>query len=376
MTSASSEPDEGVYDAQNKGIRRARGTFCLFLNAGDALASEEALARVLAGPPAEDVVYGDVVFEEADGRRRRPERMPDAITLEFLMRTNLPHQATLVRRALFDRLGPYDATLRIAADYEFFLRAIVVHGATTRHVPVPLAVQVLGGLSSRPESFAKLRAERKLARERALSPVLRAHWEEYVAARDGVVGHFVRGAFRPAARRLRALTRALRHPLAPRPLSSDPVRPLGSIAGPNLARMLLMDVGTPTSADPASTPRTLNVPAAMLSSPFARSQGLGVGTERRSSAPSRSLGLESVGVLLDEVRHVLDHVSGVLADFKPQLKPHGSFGHASHHGLKRFLCAVPLVFGVIVRVDSAELVGGYKRAVRHHSDAVQNVANT
>ena len=210
VTSASSEPDEGVYDAQNKGIRRARGTFCLFLNAGDALASGDALARALAGPPAEDVVYGDVVFEEADGRRRRPERMPDALTLEFLMRTNLPHQATLVRRALFDRLGPYDASLRIAADYEFFLRAIVVHGATTRHVPVPLAIQVLGGLSSRPESFAKLRAERKLARERALSPVLRAHWEEYVAARDGVVGHFVRGAFRPAARRLRALTRALR----------------------------------------------------------------------------------------------------------------------------------------------------------------------
>ena len=210
VTSFSSEPDEGVYDAQNKGIRRARGTYCLFLNAGDALASDDALAKVLAGPPAEDVVYGDVVFEETDGRRRRPERMPDAITLPFLMRTNLPHQATLVRRALFDRLGPYDTTLRSAADYEFVLRAIVVHGATTRHVSVPLAVQVLGGLSSRPESFAKLRAERKLARERALSPVLRAHWEEYVAARDGRILHVVRGAFRPAARTLRALTRSLR----------------------------------------------------------------------------------------------------------------------------------------------------------------------
>lgn len=209
VTSYVSERDEGIYDAQNKGVRRASGTYCLFLNAGDALASSDVLARTLASAPTEDILYGDVIFEDGAGQRR-VEEMPGELTLPFLMRTNLPHQATLVRRGLFERLGPYDASLRIAADYEFLLRAIVVHGATTRHVPAPLAIHVLGGLSSRPESFPKLRLERRLARERALSPVLRAHWEDYVAARDGRLVHFLRNLFRPLARRLRALSRALR----------------------------------------------------------------------------------------------------------------------------------------------------------------------
>lgn len=204
-----SEPDEGIYDAQNKGIRRARGTYLLFLNAGDSLASADALARLFADSPTEDVLYGDVLWEKSGGKRRR-ERTPDELSLAFFMRTNLPHQATAIRRTLFDRLGPYDTSLRIAADYEFFLRAIVVHGASTRHVPAPIAVQVEGGLSTRPESFAKLRAERRLARERALSPVLRAHWEDHVAAKDGPVVHLVRVAFRPAARRLRHISRTLR----------------------------------------------------------------------------------------------------------------------------------------------------------------------
>lgn len=46
-----SERDRGVYDAQNKGLARARGTFVLFLNSGDSLAAPDALERLLAGPP-------------------------------------------------------------------------------------------------------------------------------------------------------------------------------------------------------------------------------------------------------------------------------------------------------------------------------------
>ncbi len=203
-----SEPDGGIYDAQNKGIRRARGTYCLFLNAGDRLADDGALARVFATAPAEDVVYGDAVFE--DGARRWTERSPDALGFAFLMRTMLPHQATLFRRALFERVGPYDTSFRIVADYDFLLRAVIVHGATSRRVPGPLAVQVLGGLSSRPESFPRWREERARAKEKSLSPAVRALWEDYLRARRGVVVSFIRDAFRPLARWLRARSRSLR----------------------------------------------------------------------------------------------------------------------------------------------------------------------
>ncbi len=204
-----SEKDGGVYDAQNKGTRLARGTYCLFLNAGDALASDDALARLFAaGPPVEDILYADVVFEEPDGRQRT--EVTPALTWDLLMRTTLPHQATVIRRSLFDRVGPYDTRYRIVADFAFFLMAFVVDGATARHVPVPLAVQVLGGQSSKADAFPLLREERALARERVLSPALRKHWEEYLAAKRGRLLHHLRGALRPMSRRLRAWSRRLR----------------------------------------------------------------------------------------------------------------------------------------------------------------------
>jgi hypothetical protein len=126
------------------------------------------------------------------------------------MRTTLPHQATAVRRALFDRVGPYDTSYRIVADYAFFLKAFVMMGASARHVPVPLAVQVLGGQSSRKDAFPLLREERARARERVLSPALRAHWEEYLVAKRGPLLHYLRGAFRPLSRRLRTWSRRVR----------------------------------------------------------------------------------------------------------------------------------------------------------------------
>jgi glycosyltransferase involved in cell wall biosynthesis len=205
-----SEKDSGIYDAMNKGIRRARGTYCAFVNAGDALASDEALGRFFgAGEPVEDVLYSDAVVEHEDGSTS-VWPTPEELTWDYLMQTTLPHPSAAIRRDLFDRLGLYDTRFRIGADYEFFLRALVVHGATWRRVPVPLGHFVEGGISSRPESFAASREERQLAKERALSPLLRAHFEEYLAAKRGFVHHAVRTAFRPVARQMRAWSRRMR----------------------------------------------------------------------------------------------------------------------------------------------------------------------
>jgi glycosyltransferase involved in cell wall biosynthesis len=205
-----SEPDGGVFDAQNKGTSRARGDYCLYLNSGDELAADDALARFFGvGPPVEDILYGDVVIQEVDGRRR-VEESPKKLTWAFFMRTTLPHQSTAFRRTLFERVGPYDTTLRLAGDYEFFLRAVVVHGATSRHVPVPLAVYVMGGLSTRPDAFPLVRKERVLAKERALSPVMREHWEDYLVAKRGRLLHWLRVALRPISRPARTWSRKLR----------------------------------------------------------------------------------------------------------------------------------------------------------------------
>lgn len=205
-----SEKDRGVYDAMNKGIARARGTYVLFMNAGDTFVADDALERfVAAGPLVEDVVYGDVIYE-GPGKRDLWES-PDKPDLDFFWQWCLPHQSVAIRRDLFDRVGLHDTRFRVCGDLEFFLRAIVVRGATTRHVRLPLAVQALGGLSSSPEGFARLREERKLAKEVALPPEQIAAYEARLAAKRGLLHHTVRTAFRPLARKLRGISRRLRN---------------------------------------------------------------------------------------------------------------------------------------------------------------------
>jgi glycosyltransferase involved in cell wall biosynthesis len=205
-----SEKDGGIYDAMNKGIRRARGTYLVFMNGGYEFSSDDALERFFAaGEPKEELLYSDAIVEQEDGRTYVLE-VPERLDWDLFMRTNLPHQSSAFRRDLFERVGRYDARFRVTGDYEFYLRAVVVRGATCRRVPVPLARQVWGGVSSRPQSYALLREERRLAKERALGPLLLAHWEDYVAARRGFLHHTLRNVFRPVARRMRAFMRRLR----------------------------------------------------------------------------------------------------------------------------------------------------------------------
>ncbi len=205
-----SEKDAGIYDAMNKGILRAHGTYCIFLNGGDAFASDEALERFFAaGEPVEDVLYSDAVVEHED-KTTHVWETPPTLGWELFMRTTLPHQSSAFRRDLFERVGLYDTRFKMGGDHEFYLRSIVTRGATTRKVPVPLALQVWGGFSNRPDTYGLLREERKLAKERALSPVLLAHWEEHLAAKRGFVHHTIRAAFRPVARQMRAWSRRMR----------------------------------------------------------------------------------------------------------------------------------------------------------------------
>jgi hypothetical protein len=116
-----------------------------------------------------------------------------------------------VRRELFERLGPFDTSFRVAADHAFFMKALVCHGARSRHVPVPLAIQVHGGLSTSAEWYPTLRVERQRAKDEVLSPVLRANWDAYLRARRGPVAYHLRNALRPLARRLRAVSRRIRN---------------------------------------------------------------------------------------------------------------------------------------------------------------------
>jgi glycosyltransferase involved in cell wall biosynthesis len=166
-----SEKDSGIYNAMNKGISMAKGTYCLFLNSGDCLSGPDILGKVKACNFKEDILYGELTFKYPDGKRRHA-KVPDKITLPYLFADNIWHPSTFIRRELFDSLGKYNETYRIAADYEFFFHALVVKEVSSKPIHFPISIHLADGLSSLPESREAVNAERNRVHHSYLSPAV------------------------------------------------------------------------------------------------------------------------------------------------------------------------------------------------------------
>ena len=143
-----SEPDRGLYDALNKGIRLATGDVVGILNADDVFEDESALADIAAAfDDSVDAVYADIRFVKGgrtvryySARRWKPWMhkfgyMP-------------PHPSVYIRRELFERLGPYRTDYRISADFELMVRYFCRNGLRTRYIPRCVVQMTPGGLST------------------------------------------------------------------------------------------------------------------------------------------------------------------------------------------------------------------------------------
>ena len=122
-----SEPDKGLYDAMNKGIRLATGDYLCFLNAGDELHENETLQRMvhtLKGKELPDVIYGETAIVDEEGHFLHMRRLqaPDVLHWKSFKQGMLVcHQAFFARRELAsDTL--YDLRYRFSADFDWCIR--------------------------------------------------------------------------------------------------------------------------------------------------------------------------------------------------------------------------------------------------------------
>lgn len=146
-----SEPDNGIYHAMNKGIRQAKGEYCLFLNSGDWLDSPTILEELFKLPPKADIVAGDVYFYDTDLQQIKwlvPS--PDELTAKTLFNGTLPHQATLIKRELFERIGLYNESLKIASDWLFWVEALLEKGCSYQHFHGVVSYFSMDGISCNP----------------------------------------------------------------------------------------------------------------------------------------------------------------------------------------------------------------------------------
>jgi glycosyltransferase len=147
-----SEPDDGIYDALNKGIRLTCGDVVGLVHSDDLLASDTVLERVALAfeDPSVDLVYGDLDYVAPSD----PERVIRHWIAGPFSRIKLrrgwmpPHPTVFVRRRVFDRLGAYDTSYRIAADYEALLRFLSTDDLGVAYIPDVLVKMRMGGASN------------------------------------------------------------------------------------------------------------------------------------------------------------------------------------------------------------------------------------
>lgn len=163
-----SEKDRGIYHAMNKGIGKATGEYCLFLNSGDVLADSGTLARVASLHHTEDILYGELIFDYGN-KKVQPAKRPEKIDVAHLFHDNIWHPASFIRRSLFTTIGLYDEKYRIASDYDFFFHALIAAKVSRAYLPFPIAVFDTTGVSTLPENLQKVNAERKAIQQSYLS---------------------------------------------------------------------------------------------------------------------------------------------------------------------------------------------------------------
>lgn len=154
VTNIISEPDNGIYDALNKGIKLASGDIIGFLHSDDLLASSQTIQNIVNAfgvlgsfgnsisentgmQQRVDVVYGDLVYVD----KNNPEKLirywkSQPFKPELLRRGWMPaHPTVFIRREVYEKNGLFDLSFKISADYDFMLR--VFSDPTLRFVYLP-----------------------------------------------------------------------------------------------------------------------------------------------------------------------------------------------------------------------------------------------
>jgi len=163
-----SEPDFGIYDAMNKGISLVTDpeSYIIFANSDDKLHSATAIENAMASGKGEDLLYGRMVLGEGSASAI----VGSAVTLDDLARQTICHPSTFVRRRVFDEVGMFDTSFRIAADYDHVVRCFA-HPVSTRFIDVVVSDMSMGGTSE--ASYMESCRERKEVVKQRFSGITR-----------------------------------------------------------------------------------------------------------------------------------------------------------------------------------------------------------
>ncbi len=146
-----SEPDNGIYDAMNKGIRMATGDVVGMLNSDDVFFDKDCAAKIMRAfqDPELEAVHGRLEYTDAEGKVLRVWKSREFESGLFAKSWTPAHPTFYCRKSCYERHGLYRTDFRIAADVELMLRFLEVHRVKSRYVDELLVNMRAGGVSNR-----------------------------------------------------------------------------------------------------------------------------------------------------------------------------------------------------------------------------------
>jgi glycosyltransferase involved in cell wall biosynthesis len=147
----SSEPDNGIYDAMNKGLSRSAGEVIGFLNSDDFYSDDTVLEKIAAAFRDESVeaCYADLVYVTPDTRRvARYWKSKPFSKGDFAKGWCPAHPTFYIRKSALQRLGTFDQSFKLAADFEFMVRYLESGDIKTVYIPHVFVRMRLGGATN------------------------------------------------------------------------------------------------------------------------------------------------------------------------------------------------------------------------------------
>lgn len=159
----SSEPDRGIYDGMNRGIRKATGSYIQILNSGDILAADDVTERMVAAlvtakpltsnPLNENrpaILYGNMLKDYGKGKIIKDTCGNGMYTPEsflYFYKGTLNHDSAYIRRDLFEKYGLYNEQMKICSDWEWYVRAIALGGEKAVYTNIDVTIFDMNGVS-------------------------------------------------------------------------------------------------------------------------------------------------------------------------------------------------------------------------------------
>lgn len=155
-----SEPDGGIYQGMNKGIKKATGKYLNFMNSGDCFYNEEVLQNIFDKQSTSDIIVGKDYHYNSETQQGFSTILPPRISMLTFYIQTLPHQSSFFNRELFkDAL--YDESLKIVADIKFYIQKICVEGCSVKIIDEIICKR-------EPDGISKSYNERRIAEHKTI----------------------------------------------------------------------------------------------------------------------------------------------------------------------------------------------------------------